>query len=396
MVGNPFVYGEIVTAAAFADREDERARLAGDLADGQKVFLISPRRYGKSSLVRDVMRGLARRKILTVEVTVASSSSYIGFLESYAQALLAADTPVGRLRRWAADLLGAVRPELRFDAEHHPTTQSPRRGDPDQGGRTKFAVAFPAVRTARDTARVATEVFALPARIAAARKQRMAIALDEFQSITVFDGGNVEHALRAAVQEQRQVGYVFSGSEPSLMERMLGPRRPFYKAGPVMRLHKIDPNEFATFIDARFVGSGITPEAGLGEAIVDLAANVPYDVQRLAHETWDDVKAAGRKDAGLDDLHATLTRLLGEQHTMFEEAWQHLTLPQRAALRAVVIESGRELMSADVRARHRLPGASTIQAALAALVRYDTITKDGGRYVVVDSLFREWVARKTF
>src|SRR5687767_4508289 len=62
---NPFVYGEIVTAAAFADREDERARLARDLADGQKVFLISPRRYGKSSLVRDVLRGLARQKILT-------------------------------------------------------------------------------------------------------------------------------------------------------------------------------------------------------------------------------------------------------------------------------------------------------------------------------------------
>jgi hypothetical protein len=382
MDGNPFVYGEIVTAAAFADREDERVRLAGDLADGQKVFLISPRRYGKSSLVRDVMRGLARRKILTVEVTVASSSSYIGFLESYAQALLAADTPVGRLRRWAADLLGAVRPELRFDA--------------DQGGRPKFAVAFPAVRSARDTARVAAEVFALPARIAAAKKQRMAIALDEFQSITAFDGGNVEHALRAAVQEQRQVGYVFSGSEPSLMERMLGPRRPFYKAGPVVRLQKIDPGEFATFIDARFQGSGIAPETGLGEAIIDLAANVPYDVQRLAHETWDDVKAAGRKAAGLDDLHATLTRLLGEQQTMFEESWQHLTLPQRAVLRAVVIEDGRELMSADVRARHRLPGASTVQAALAALVRYDTITKDGGRYAVVDSLFREWVARKTY
>ena len=382
MDGNPFVYGEIVTAAAFADREDERARLASDLADGQKVFLISPRRYGKSSLVRDVMRGLARRKILTVEVTVASSSSYIGFLESYAQALLAADTPVSRLRRWAADLLGAVRPELRFDA--------------DPSGRTKFAVAFPAVRSARDAARVAAEVFALPAKIAAAKKQRMAIALDEFQSITAFDGGNVEHALRAAVQEQRQVGYVFSGSEPSLMERMLGPRRPFYKAGPVVRLQKIDPQVFATFIDARFQGSGIAPETGLGEAIINLAANVPYDVQRLAHETWDDVKAAGRKAAGLDDLHATLTRLLGEQHTMFEQSWQHLTLPQRAVLRAVVIEDGRELMSADVRARHRLPGASTVQAALAALVRYDTVTKDGGRYVVVDSLFREWVARQTF
>jgi hypothetical protein len=379
---NPFVYGEIVTAAAFADREDERARLGRDLAGGQKVFLISPRRYGKSSLVRDVMRGLERQNILTVEVTVASSSSYIGFLEAYAQALIAADTPVSRLRRWAADLLGAIRPELRFDA--------------DPAGRAKFALAFPAVRTARDAARLATEVFALPGRIAAARKQRMAIALDEFQAISAFNGGSVEQALRAAAQEQRQVGYVFSGSEPSLMERMLGPRRPFYKAGPVMRLEKINPQDFAVFIEARFQGSGIRAEPGLGDAIVELAANVPYDVQRLAHETWDDVKASGRRVAGLDDLHATLTRLLGEQHTVFEEQWQRLTLPQRAVLRALVIEDGRELMSSDVRTRHRLPGTSTVQAALAALLRQDIVTKDSGRYAVVDSLYREWVARKTY
>jgi hypothetical protein len=380
--GNPFVYGEIVTAAAFADREEERARLGADLAAGQKVFLISPRRYGKSSLVRDVLRGLARQRILTVEVTVAASSSYVGFLESYAQALVAADTPVSRLRRWAGELLGAIRPELRLDA--------------DPTGRARFAVAFPAVRSARDAARVAAEVFALPARIAAARQQQMAVALDEFQTIAAFDGGTVEHALRAAVQDQRQVGYVFSGSEPSLMERMLGPRRPFYKAGPVMRLQKINAQDFAAFVDSRFQGSGIRPEAGLGDAIVDLAANVPYDVQRLAHETWDDVKAAGRKTVTVDDLHATLTRLLGEQQTVFEESWQRLTLPQRAVLRAVVIEDGRELLSADVRARHRLPGTSTVQAALAALLRQDIITKDDGRYAAVDSLYREWVARKTF
>jgi hypothetical protein len=224
----------------------------------------------------------------------------------------------------------------------------------------------------------------------------MAVALDEFQAIAAFNGGSVEHALRAAVQEQRQVGYVFAGSEPSLMERMLGPRRPFYKAGPVMRLEKINGQDFAGFIEARFQGSGIRAEPGLGDSIVDLAANVPFDVQRLAHETWDDVKAAGRKVASVDDLHATLTRLLGEQQTVFEESWQRLTLPQRAVLRALVIEEGRELMSADVRARHRLPGTSTVQAALAALLRQDIITKDDGRYVAVDSLYREWVARKTF
>ena len=61
-------------------------------------------------------------------------------------------------------------------------------------------------------------------------------------------------------------------------------------------------------------------------------------------------------------------------------------------LRALVLEDGRELLSADVRTRHRLPGASSVQSALAALVRQDIVMKDGGRYVVSDSLYREWVA----
>jgi hypothetical protein len=379
---NPFVYGEVVTSAAFADREQERDRLARDLAEGQKVFLISPRRYGKSSLIRDVMKGLAARRVLTVEVTVAASSSYVGFLEAYARALLSADTPTSGFRRWAAELLTAVHPQLRLD--------------PQPGSDTKVSISFPAVRSPRDTARLADEIFALPARIADARGQRLAIALDEFQAITAFDDANVEHALRAAVQQQRSVGYVFAGSEPSLMERMITSRRPFYKAGPVVRLGKIDEQVFAAFIETKFTSSGIRPEEGLGEAIVELAGNVPYDVQRLAHETWDDVRAAGRKAASLDDLHLTLGRLLDEQHTMFEEAWQRLTLMQRGVLRAIVLENGRELLSAGVRDRHRLPAASSVQSALAALVRQDIVMKDRERYVVNDSLYREWMARRTF
>jgi uncharacterized protein len=381
-IENPFVYGEIVSSAAFADRAIELDRLERDLLAGQKVFLISPRRYGKSSLIRYALRRLARQGVLTVEVTVSSSSSYAAFLEAYARALLAAETPVGRLRQWASEMFRAVRPEVRVE------TEAP--------GTTRVAVAFPAVQTPRDVARLATEVFTLPDRIAAARRRRVAVALDEFQAVTGFNGGSVEHALRAAVQDQRRVGYVFAGSEPSLMERMLGPRRPFYKAGPVVRLEKIPADEFGAFIDARFASSGVRPEAGLGTAIVDLAGNVPYDVQRLAHECWDDLRASGRKTAGLDDLHATLTRLLREQDTVFEEAWQRLTLAQRGVLRALVLEHGRELLSAGVRTRYRLAGASSVQSALAALVRGDVITKEGNRYAVVDSLFREWVARKTY
>jgi hypothetical protein len=382
MVTNPFVYGEVVPREAFADRAVELDRLITDLGAGQKVFLISPRRYGKSSLVRQALASLARRGTLTVDVTVSSYSSYVAFLEGYARAITAVESKWERARSWLAEVITSTRPEVRFD--------------PKETGMGRLSVAFPQVQTPRDVSRLANEVFEMPGRLAAYRKRPVVVALDEFQAVDGFNGGSVEHALRAAAQHQREVGYVFAGSEPSLMEKMIGPRRPFYKAGPVMRLEKIPPDEFAAWIELRFTKSGIKPEAGLGAAIVDLAGNLPYDVQRLAHETWDDSRAAARRRVNLDDLHDTLGRLLAEQDTMFEAIWQRLTLAQRGVLRAVVVQGGRELLASDTRARHRLGGASSIQTSLSALVKQDLTMREGSRYFVIDSLLREWVARKTY
>lgn len=379
---NPFVYGEVVPAAAFVDRVEELDRLARDLAAGQKVFLISPRRFGKSSLIRHALRALARGGALTIEATVSSYSSYLAFLEGYARALLSAETRRDRAAAWLREAIGSTRPEIRYE--------------PEAGGLGQIAVSFPLVRTERDVSKVAAEVFAMPARLARDRRRKVVVALDEFQAIGGFDGGAVEHALRAAIQHQRQVGYVFAGSEPALMEGMLSAKRPFYRAGPVIRLDRIPSDVFASFIESRFKRTLIRPEPGLGVAIVELAGNMPYDVQRLAHETWDDARAAGRRRAALDDLHQTLKRMLAEQDTLFESRWQRLTLAQRSTLRAVVLEDGRELLSADARARFRMGGPSTVQASLAALMRDEVIAREGDRYIVTDSLMREWVARKTF
>ncbi len=319
VTANPFVYGEVVPAAAFVNRIDELNHLVRDLSASQKVFLISPRRYGKSSLIRRALAALSRQGTLTVDVTVSSFSSYVAFLEGYARALVAAETRSDRARNWLRDAVRSARAEVRYHPD--PALQT--------SGAGSVSVSFPGVKTDRDVSRLAEEVFTLPARLAETRKRKVVVALDEFQAIAGFNGGSVEHAMRAAVQHQREVGYVFAGSEPSLMERMLGPKRPFYKAGPVMRLDKIPADEFAAFIDARFARSGMRPEPGLGAAIVDLAGNLPYDVQRLAHETWDEVRSRTRKRATLDDLHNALKRLLSEQQTIFEAIWQRLTLAQR-------------------------------------------------------------------
>src|SRR5580765_3184435 len=135
---NPFVYGEVVPKSAFVGRRAELERLTGDLADGQKVFLISPRRYGKSSLIRQAFAALARQRIATLEITVSSFSSYVAFLEGYVRAVSSLDARAGHGRSWLRDLFTTFTPELRADAS--------------AGG--AFTVSFPAVRTPRDAARL--------------------------------------------------------------------------------------------------------------------------------------------------------------------------------------------------------------------------------------------------
>jgi len=98
---------------------------------------------------------------------------------------------------------------------------------------------------------LAPEVFALPGEITKKGGFRMAICLDEFQQIRSFDGGTIENVLRNAVQIQRDVGYVFAGSQPSLREGMLAAKRPFHKAGRRLFLGKIASEPWKQFMNVR-------------------------------------------------------------------------------------------------------------------------------------------------
>src|SRR5688500_15397528 len=137
---NPFVYGEVVPAPAFANRVSELARLVGDLEASQKVFLISPRRYGKSSLIARALATVARRGVVTVEVTVASFSSYVAFLEGYSRALLTAESKWDRARSWLGETIRSARAEVRYQPD--PTLATPGAGT--------LSVSFPGVRSERD------------------------------------------------------------------------------------------------------------------------------------------------------------------------------------------------------------------------------------------------------
>src|ERR1041385_6353438 len=197
---NPFVFGEIVRQRQFVDREKELRDLVRDLADGQKVFLLSPRRFGKSSLVALALLKLEKQHVRTVNVTVSSYASYDQFLEKFGERVMHSAGSWDRVKGWIGRFIQRVRPTIAVNPANGNTSIS----------FTRSADADPAV--------LAADVFAMPGELAKNGGFRMAICLDEFQQIDVFGGQSVENVLRNEVQRQRHVGYVFSGSQPSLME----------------------------------------------------------------------------------------------------------------------------------------------------------------------------------
>lgn len=373
---NPFIFGEIIEEPNFVDRTSELSQLVRDLADGQKVFLLSPRRFGKSSLVSLAMLKLRKRHIRTVSLTVSSYSSYTQFLEKFAEKVLRAAGPWDRVKDWVTRFGRSVKPDINYNMSSGEVSVSFGR-DP----------AF-------DPVPIAPDVFAMPGELTRNGGFRMAICLDEFQQISEFDSGSVENALRNQVQEQREVGYVFAGSQPSLMKEMLSARRPFHKAGPQIFLDKIPAADWKEFIARQFARRGREVSAEAMEALLTTADLIPYDVQRIAHELWDYAELRDKQEIKAADVHAVIEKLIAGQATWYETMWEQLSSGQRAALQALAQRGTSAIYGEAVRNEFRLGPASTVQRALQSLDSKDILDRYQDRYFFLDPLFPYWIRKR--
>jgi hypothetical protein len=373
---NPFIFGEIIDDENFVNRTAELRQLVRDLADGQKVFLLSPRRFGKSSLVAMALLKLKKRHIHTVSLTVSSYSSYAQFLEKFAEKVLRAAGPWDRVKDWVGRFGRQVKPDVSYNITTGEVSLSLGKG-----------AGF-------DPAPIAPEIFALPGELTRNGGFRMAICLDEFQQISQFNGGSVENVIRNQVQEQRGVGYVFAGSQPSLMQEMLSASRPFHKAGPQMFLDKIAATDWKDFIASQFHKRGRALDDQAMDVLLAAADLIPYDVQRIAHELWDTAELQKKSQLTAADVDSVIGALVSGQSTYYELLWEQLAARQRAALQAIAARGASEIYSQGVREEFRLGPASTVQKALQSLDTRDILDRYKGNYFFLDPLFPLWIKKK--
>jgi len=266
---NPFVYGRYVTGEAFTDREEELTYLVRELESNGRIFLISPRRYGKSSLLQLVRQALLKKGLLVAYFDLYKIATMNQFAEAYATAILDASQSKSRkIIKWITDFLPRLGPKISFEAPEAPSVSLDYSLEGEASWKEMEAI------------------YHLPQKIAVQEKKKFVVMFDEFQKIEKLGGAALEKQLRAAIQSHHRVNYVFAGSRQHVLYDMISNRaRAFYQLGEVLTLQKIPAAEMARFIRENMTATGFKIDEATVQLIIAEMRNIPNNIKRFELQT---------------------------------------------------------------------------------------------------------------
>jgi uncharacterized protein len=371
---NPFRFGALALDESFADREDERAELVGDIRNGQDVVVFAPRRCGKSSLVWSAAQVLAREGILVAHVDLMTTPTKERLAAALARSIYEEiASPLERLRERAlAPFRGLqVQPTVTVD--------------PEDGS---LAFSFALGRSDADIDATLERLLQLPAELSGKGKRRTALVLDEFQEIVEVDP-NLPRLLRSVFQQQPEVAHVYLGSKRHVMARIFNDaNEPFWRSAKSIELGVIAADAFAPFIGERFRAAGREAGEDTVRELLTITGGHPYATQELAYFLWEQVPDG--ESASPAHLREALAAVLRSEHAHFTLLWEDASTVQRLVLQALARDPGRPFTAA-YRARHNLPAPTNVQKALRALEQREVVSGSEGTYRISEPFLAEWL-----
>lgn len=372
-MNSPFRYEEPLDPDDLIDRELELWTLLDRAAGGRNSRLTAPRRYGKTSLMRRMLRDAERSGMVPIYVdlygvlTVADVTTRI---ELAYEAQLD-----GSLRRWFTSLRRSLRPVARVSA-----------------GPTSVQISGqPTERHVDDGSRALLERLATPAKLHERTGRIVVIVFDEFQAL-LGAGSQLDAVFRSEIQHHGDgVAYVFAGSHPGMMRELFADRRrPFFDQAAAIHLPPLPDDALADHVGETFE-AGDRDCAAVLDLLLDMAAGHPQRSMQLASHLWSQTPRGAA--ATLETWTAALAAVGGEVQDELRARWDALPTTQRRALSAIAA-ADEPLYSEAATARHGTTKGGTRQA-LGALVDLGEIEADPDavtRYRVVDPFVRAWVA----
>ena len=372
---NPFIYGEEVSGAAFCDRKEEIKELLRDIENGQNVIIFSPRRYGKTSLIKEVLRKAKRRGILTFYVDLYPAITKQKFIETYAKGIAKGITGTREsILRAIRNLLPRLIPKIVIRGEGLPDFEFDF--DRTKGMEPLLDDLLNTVKNKAD-----------------AEKKIAVLVFDEFQEITNYGDSEIERKMRSTFQSHHNVSYIFMGSKRHLMNELFyNPNRPFYKSGKHLPLQKIDRKEFIKFIKEKFELGKYGMETNSLESILDITQCHPYYTQMLSHIIWEGEEDT--KKISKASINRAIDKLLSRESGSYLSIWETSTQKQKQLLEALVKSTGKEIFSGDFISKYNLVSASSVQKAVKALLDRELIERENETYAFADIFFKLWIEKR--
>ena len=372
-MGNPFNYLQFATGDQFYDRREIRKDLRSRFLSGQSnVVLYGPRRYGKSSLVAELVCDLEKAGIPCVTLDVVKVPSIDMFVSTYATKVYRRLAPVKFEFKKLGTFLKSLRPKMTLD----------------QTGTAGLSFEPSDVPIGSEAL---TEVLDLPQKLLAG-KGRAVVVFDEFQEVKdLLPNDGFERIMRSAIQSHRNVSYIFLGSRYHILRRMFTDHnRPFYKSAVTILLDKPPVEESIRFVIGRFSSTGKSIAREAAERLVAKIENIPYFIQQLGFETFRLVDDARRKSVLPADVDSAYANLSGFNRDQYEQLLLTLSVSQKKLLIALAHERTNEFND-GYRKRHALGVSSTVNSAKATLMEDGLIEISCGQYVVADPFFAQFL-----
>lgn len=377
---NPFEFGGELKASSLIDREHELDLVVRTLEAGGKLFLIGPRRYGKTSILAAAEDKLSQSALVVLrydaEVYEDLGRLAAALLAGAAKQLTPTLEKAGEaIKRFASRL----KPRVEYDLTEQ--SLSITLGDSDKSD----SKALPML----------TDVLNIIDKLAAQAGRRAAVILDEFQQIIEAGGVNAEKQIRGTIQRHHHTGYVFAGSKTRMLADMTNdPARAFWKLGSRLFLGPIPRPVWQEFLTSGFTKSGFKVQPESLERLLDAAEDVPFNIQQLANACWEQLRASGGGTLTPNRVVAALVILVTRENPSYTQLWNSLNQPHKKVLRAVIDESGTKLRSAEILARYGV-ASSTMHKTLKILDHRGIIREEETigaiRYRLEDPFFAAWL-----
>jgi hypothetical protein len=370
-----FVYGVAVTDYNFTGRKEETQRLKANFLGGINSILISPRRYGKTSLVDHVCRNLEGEDIIIVRLDIFGCKTEYDFYNALAVAVL--KQTASKIQLWmeeARDFLVRLTPRIGIPVD--PVSEisvslgiTPETHSPE-------------------------EVLNMVEIIAKRKNRRVVVCIDEFQQVGEFENTKqVQARLRSVWQHHHYTSYCLYGSKRHMMSGIfLNRSMPFYQFGDLLWLQKIPTSDWLHYVISHFEAAGRHVTEQIVERICEAVDNYPSYVQHLSSILLSHLPEGGTVTDGM--MASALSELISTNEALYMQQVEPLSAYQMNLLKAIVSNIHSGFNEKRVRSMFDLGSPSNLVRLRDALIDRDLIYSEMRQLYLTDPVFGLWFKKR--